>query len=231
MGLRALQSCASRSTFIWPIKGCPTGIIAHPLLQYPDIPGAKGNSESCSFHTSSLLCWDRPKGPQSWPKNNKLKFPPTPLGEEQRPAFVCHMKTNIKYSPSKMWYVACLVRGLRIDDAINQLKFVHKKGSVAARETLEEAQKIAVRDHNVEFPSNLWVSESFVGKGMVIKGFRRHARRRMGVVEYKYCHYFVTLEEGEPPEHYYHFRRNLTPQEMLQEWLEEQRMRTINLSL
>lgn len=67
------------------------------------------------------------------------------------------MKTDIKYSPDKMWYVAGLVRGLRIDDAINQLKFVHKKGSVAARETLEEAQKMAVRDHNVEFPSNLWV--------------------------------------------------------------------------
>lgn len=74
-------------------------------------------------------------------------------------------------------------------------------------------------------------AESFVGKGLVVKGFRRHARRRFGQVKYKYCHYFVTLEEGEPPEHYYPHRRKLTPQEMLEEWLESKRQRTIPMSL
>lgn len=71
--------------------------------------------------------------------------------------FICHQKCNIKYSPEKMWYVACLVRGMKIDEAIAQLKFVDKKGAVAARETLEEARELAVREHCVEFPSNLWV--------------------------------------------------------------------------
>lgn len=73
--------------------------------------------------------------------------------------FVCHVKKNIKYSPDKMWYVACLVRGLRIDEAIAQLRFVHKKGAVSAIETLEEARKLAVEEHFVEYPSNLWVCE------------------------------------------------------------------------
>ena len=72
---------------------------------------------------------------------------------------MCYKKENIKYSPEKMWYVACLVRGMRIDDAINQLKFVHKKGAMAAREALEEAQELAVKEHNVEFKSNLWVGK------------------------------------------------------------------------
>lgn len=76
--------------------------------------------------------------------------------------YVCHLKQNIKYSPSKLWYMASLVRGMKIDDAINQLKFVHKKGAVAVREALEEAQELAVKNHNVEFRSNLWVCKYFV---------------------------------------------------------------------
>ncbi|KAG7176680.1 39S ribosomal protein L22-like [Homarus americanus] len=255
LGLHTLESCASRVSVSLANKRSLTSVTAQPVPQSAGLLTVRENFERCNFHTSSAMCWERPHGPRNWLKYNERKFPPTPLGEEERPAvsnidplgtcttlllplvvmrgvrFVCHLKKNIKYSPSKMWYVASLVRGLRIDDAINQLKFVHKKGSVAARETLEEARDLAVKDHNVEFPSNLWVSESFVGKGMVIRGFRRHARSRFGKVEYKYCHYFVTLEEGEPPEHYYPHRRPLTPQEMLQEWIDNQRQRTITRSL
>ncbi|CAL4234723.1 unnamed protein product, partial [Meganyctiphanes norvegica] len=101
--------------------------------------------------------WEKPQGPQKWQKYNDKVFPPLLPGEESRPAYVCHQKDNIKYSPDKMWYVACLIRGMKIDDAINQLKFVHKKGAVAVLETLQEAQELAVKEHNVEFRSNLWV--------------------------------------------------------------------------
>ena len=36
-----------------------------------------------------------------------------------------------------------------------------------------------------------------------MKGMRRHARGRFGMVEYKYMHYFVRLEEGPPPKKYF----------------------------
>ncbi len=49
-------------------------------------------------------------------------------------------------------------------------------------QVIQEAQEIAVRDHHVEFKTNLWVAESFASKGDVIKGVRRHARGRMGEV-------------------------------------------------
>ncbi|XP_076044977.1 mitochondrial ribosomal protein L22 [Oratosquilla oratoria] len=185
-----------------------------------------------ALHTSSTQnAWEKPSGPRRWLLYNNDKFPPQAEGEERRPAYVCHMKTNIKYSPKKMWYVACLVRGMTIDEAIKQLQFIQQKGATAVRETLEEAQALAVKEHNVEFKSNLWVAESFVSKGPVIKGFRRHARKRVGEVKYKHCHYMVRLEEGKPPEHYYHYRRDLTPQEMLEQWLDDQRKRTIIRSL
>lgn len=44
---------------------------------------------------------------------------------------------------------------------------------------------------------SIFLAESFVGKGQVIKGMRRHGRSRFGIVEYFHCHYFVRLEEGE----------------------------------
>lgn len=84
--------------------------------------------------------------------------------------YVCHVKENIKYSYKKMWYIACLIRGMTIDEALRQLNFINKKGAVAVKDTLLEAQDLALKEHNVEFKSNLWVSESFVGKGLVIKG-------------------------------------------------------------
>lgn len=58
-----------------------------------------------------------------------------------------------------MWYVASLVRGMSVDEAIKQLKFVLKKGAKDVRETIEEARDLAVKEHNVEFASNLWVGK------------------------------------------------------------------------
>jgi len=173
--------------------------------------------------TTSDLCRGYPntEGPKGWPMYNKQVYPPTELGEKPRPAFVCHMKTNIKYSPLKLWYVACLVRGMQIDNAIRQLEYVNRKGAKYVRETLIEAQELAVREHNVEFRSNLWVAESFTGKGLVVKGLRRHARGRMGFLSYRYTHYFVRLEEGPPPANYYPAKPDGPT--MLEEWVKERR--------
>lgn len=157
------------------------------------------------FHTSNTVAmpYNPPKGPRKWPIYNKKIFAPQLPGEERRPAYVCHMRTNIKYSPFKMWYVASMIRGMSVDEAIKQLSFVNKQGAVHVKEVLLEAQKLAVEKHNVEFKSNLWVAESFATKGLVMKGIRRHAKGRVGLVHYFHCHYFVRLEEGSPPAHFF----------------------------
>lgn len=56
-----------------------------------------------------------------------------------------------------MWFIACLVRGLSVDEAIRQLRFVSKKGAPFIIRAIEEAQEMAVKEHNVEFKTNLWV--------------------------------------------------------------------------
>lgn len=72
---------------------------------------------------------------------------------------MCHVKKNFRYSPDKMWYIAVFVRGMSVDEAVRQLSFVEKKGSDFAKEAILEAQELAVKTHNVEFKSNLWIGE------------------------------------------------------------------------
>lgn len=72
---------------------------------------------------------------------------------------MCLQKENLKYSPDKLWYVACMIRGMTIDEAIRQMRFVSKKGALFVLDALLEAQEMAVKHHNVEFKSNLWVGK------------------------------------------------------------------------
>lgn len=146
-----------------------------------------------------------------------------------------------------MWYLASFIRGMTVDEALKQLSFNLKKASADIKQTILEAQEMAVKNHNVEFKSNMWIgkflispkfqfsnrlfpAESFCGKGKVVKGVRRHGRARMGRVEYKYVHYFLRLEEGTPPEHYY-LPYPLTPEQQLEKWQEEMRNRKVINSL
>ncbi|XP_043267209.1 39S ribosomal protein L22, mitochondrial isoform X2 [Venturia canescens] len=188
----------------------------------------KAISPMASIH-SSAIC-EKYQEPRKFLRHNKTIFPVQAPDEERRPAYVCHMKSNLKYSLKKMWYLACLVRGMSVDEAIKQLSFQTRKGSAMIKETILEAQQLAVEEHNVEFKSNLWVAESFATKGIVIKGLRRHARARIGEVRYGYVHYFVRLEEGTPPENYYLPAPKGT-EELLEDWKEKMRKRKIYNSL
>ncbi|XP_034949221.1 39S ribosomal protein L22, mitochondrial isoform X2 [Chelonus insularis] len=170
------------------------------------------------------------EGPIEFVNRNNYVYPPQEPGEERRPAFVAHMKTNIKYSPKTMWYVASLVRGLSVDEAIKQLSFCAKKGAAAAKETILEAQQMAVEKHNVEFKSNLWVSESFATKGVTVKGMKRRGKMRMSKILYRHVHYFVLLEEGKPPKNYY-LPEPKTKEQLLEDYKAKLRERKIGNAL
>ncbi|XP_045895399.1 39S ribosomal protein L22, mitochondrial isoform X2 [Micropterus dolomieu] len=98
-----------------------------------------------------------------------------------------------------MWYLAKMIRGMSIDEAIAQLEFNDKKGAKIMKEVLLEAQEMAVKNHNVEYKSNLYVAESYSGKGKYLKRIRYHGKGMFGIMDKVYCHYFVKLVEGSPP--------------------------------
>ncbi|XP_043249156.1 39S ribosomal protein L22, mitochondrial [Colletes gigas] len=186
---------------------------------------------SSNIHGSPILDGRNSDEEQSkFLKYNEIIFPPQKEGEEKRPGYVCHMKKNIKYSQLKLWYIACFVRGMSVDEAVKQLSFMTKKGAAIVKEIILEAQQMAVDEHNIEFKSNLWVAESFATKNKVIKGMRRHARGRIGEIRYKYSNYYVRLEEGKPPKHYY-APEPKDGEELLQDWLDKMRRRKVHNSL
>ncbi|XP_003700430.1 mitochondrial ribosomal protein L22 [Megachile rotundata] len=192
------------------------------------------NNLSCLYSIQrTFFGYNEEKNHSKFLKNNETIFPPQKPGEERRPGYVCHMRKNIKYSPLNMWYIACFVRGMSVDEAVKQLSFLKKKGAAIAKEVILDAQKLAVENHNIEFKSNLWVAESFATKGITIKGIRRHAKMRAGTVRYRYCNYYVRLEEGKPPKHYYakDILNNKTGEELLKQWIDRMHERKVNSSL
>ncbi|XP_033834392.1 39S ribosomal protein L22, mitochondrial [Periophthalmus magnuspinnatus] len=164
-----------------------------PSLIHSRSPWMTTPQQLSCFHTSVSL-----KG-RRWDQNNLKVYPPQLPDEPRRPAEIYHSKRQFKYSKDKLWYLAKLVRGLSIDEALAQLEFSDKKGAKVMKEALLEAQEMAVKNHNVEYKSNLYVAESLSGKGKYLKRIRYHGRGMFGIMDRVYCHYFVKLVEGPPP--------------------------------
>ncbi|XP_026226845.1 39S ribosomal protein L22, mitochondrial [Anabas testudineus] len=152
-----------------------------------------GPQQLACVHTSTSL------ESKNWERKNLKVYPPQLPDELRRPAEIHHCRRQIKYSKDKMWYLAKMIRGMSIDEAVAQLEFNDKKGAKVMREVLLEAQEMAVKNHNVEYKSNLYVAESFSSKGKYLKRIRYHGRGMFGIMDKVYCHYFVKLVEGSPP--------------------------------
>ncbi|XP_077984520.1 large ribosomal subunit protein uL22m-like [Glandiceps talaboti] len=192
------------------------------LTRHPAFLCASTTITCSRIHTSPLTL-SRPK---KWEARNKIVYPPQVEGQPAMLAEIHHCRRQIKYSPRKMWYVATFIKNMWIDDALSQLQFVNKKGARIVREVLLEAQEMAVKSHNVEFKSNLHIADSFVGKGMYEHAVRFHGRGGQGMVSIVYCHYFVKLKEGAPPQ-----QKIITGHDKAKEYIEELKQRTITHGL
>lgn len=83
----------------------------------------------------------------------------------------------IRISPIKLNLVAQLIRGKKVDVALADLEFSHKRISNDVKKVLESAIANAENNHNLDI-DNLIVSEAYVGKNFVMKRFRARARGR-----------------------------------------------------
>lgn len=167
--------------------------------------------------------------PERWPLKNYLVTPPQKPGELINRAECFHYRSNVKYSPKKMWFITNLVEGMKVDEALKQLAVVPKKGAHILREIIEEAREKALKDHNFEFKSNMFVADCYATKGLVIKGFRKHAFYRFGEIRYFHVHVFVRLVEGDPPAE--GFKPNPDNETRLKEYLDDLKRRNIKYSL
>ena len=83
--------------------------------------------------------------------------------------------TSIRGSAQKLNLVATLIRGRKVEDALNILAFSKKAMAVDVRKVLASAIANAENNHNLDVDA-LVVAEASVGKSFTLKRF--HARGR-----------------------------------------------------
>lgn len=83
--------------------------------------------------------------------------------------------TTIRGSAQKLNLVAALIRGRRVEDALNVLTFSKKAMAVDVKKVLASAIANAENNHNLDVDA-LIVKEASVGKSLSMKRF--HARGR-----------------------------------------------------
>ena len=101
------------------------------------------------------------------------KKQPRRLGDTEARAKV----VNLRISPQKLNLVAQSIRGLKVQRALNELEFSHKRIAGDVRKALYSAISNAENNHNLDIDS-LVVAEAFVGKNLIMKRFASRARGR-----------------------------------------------------
>lgn len=92
--------------------------------------------------------------------------------ENNQAQAICH---SIRTSPRKLNLVAESIRGLKVEKAVAELTFSKKRIAKTALGVLQSAIANAENNHQLNI-DKLYVSEAFVGKGLVMK--RMHTRGR-----------------------------------------------------
>ncbi len=104
--------------------------------------------------------------------------------------------TMIRGSAQKLNLVASLIRGRKVEEALNILKFSPKGVSEDVYKVLASAIANAENNHNLDVDA-LVVSEASVGKSITMKRFATRARGRSTRIEKPFSRLRVVVSEQE----------------------------------
>ena len=103
---------------------------------------------------------------------------------------------NLRVSPQKLNLVAALIRGKKVNTALNDLTFSRKRIAGDVKKTLESAIANAESNHDLDVDA-LVVKEAFVSKGLVMKRFSPRARGRVGQIQKPFANLTIVVREVE----------------------------------
>ena len=99
---------------------------------------------------------------------------------------------GVRLSADKGRLVADLVRGKKVDQAINILNFTQKRAAGIIKKALESA--IANAEHNDGADiDELKITQIYVEQGATLKRFSARAKGRGNRISKPTCHIFVTV--------------------------------------
>ena len=106
---------------------------------------------------------------------------------------------SLKSSPQKTNIVLGLIRGLKVEKAINNLEFSRRRISNEVLKILKSAISNAEKNYQLDI-DKLFVKEASVGKSMVLKRFRPRARGRAGKILKTFSRVRILVQEKEDVE-------------------------------
>jgi large subunit ribosomal protein L22 len=99
---------------------------------------------------------------------------------------------GVRISPQKVRLVADMIRGKKVDNAINMLTFSPKKGAEIMKKVLESA--IANAEHNNSADiDDLKIKTIYVDKGATLKRIRARAKGRAAKIQKQTSHITLTV--------------------------------------
>lgn len=100
-------------------------------------------------------------------------------------------------SPRKVRLVADLIRGMSVEPALSQLRFMSKAAALPIRKLLDSAIANATHNHQLE-KNSLFVKAIMVNQGPVLKRWRPRAMGSAAPILKRTCHITIVLDSKEP---------------------------------
>ncbi|MGP1358436.1 50S ribosomal protein L22 [Roseicyclus sp.] len=123
------------------------------------------------------------------------------MGKDKNPRRVADNEAMAKLrmlrtSPQKLNLVAALIRGKKVEKALNDLTFSKKRIAADVKKCLQSAIANAENNHGLDV-DELVVAEAFVGKNLVMKRGRPRARGRFGKIQKPFSELTIKVRQIE----------------------------------
>lgn len=101
---------------------------------------------------------------------------------------------RVRISPRKARLVVDMVRGKKVTDAIEMMKFVPNRAAVDVERLLKSVAANAENNYDLD-PNDLWVKAIYADDAPTLRRFKPRARGRVGRILRRSCHITVIAEE------------------------------------
>ena len=102
---------------------------------------------------------------------------------------------NVRSSPRKLNLLLRNIRGKKVDIAIRDLSFAKQRIAFDIKKTVQSAISNAENNNQYDI-DNLYITEAYVGKSIVLKRFRARAKGRASAIKKPYTNLTIILSEN-----------------------------------
>ena len=113
---------------------------------------------------------------------------------QKNKSLVKAVNRNLRSSPRKVNNLLKSIRGKKADIAIRNLSFARQRIANDIKKTVQSAISNAENNYQYDL-DNLYVTEAYVGKSIVLKRFRARAKGRAAGIKKPYTNLTIILSE------------------------------------